>query len=138
MHPSSPTLTSLMLQMQQYNKQNESDTVEGPLNRLKRNWSEWVQERGVSQTSKRQKVIVNTFPWVQRERILATPLNMSLTATLALLKLYAQDLKLTRVLILTSPCTPQFPHLEWMSVLTGVMVNLNHVFSGMHAVSNNN
>ena len=90
------------------------------------------------QTSKRQKVDVDTFPWVQRERILATPLNASLTATLALLKLYAQDLKLTKSSILTSPCTPQFPHSEWTSVLTGVMVNLNHVLSGMHAVSNDN
>ena len=90
------------------------------------------------QTSKRQKVDVNTFPWVQRERILAMPLNASLTAMLALLKLYAQDLKLTKSSILTSPCTPQFPHLEWTSVLTGAMVNLNHVLSGMHAVSNDN
>ena len=90
------------------------------------------------QTSKRQKVDVNTFLWVQRERISAMPLNVSLTAMLTLLKLYAQDFKLTKSSILTSPRMPQFPHLEWMSVLTGVMVNLNHVLSGMHAVSNNN
>ena len=90
------------------------------------------------QTTKRQKVDVNTFLWVQRERISAMPLNVSLTAMLTLLKLYAQDFKLTKSSILTSPRMPQFPHLEWMSVLTGVMVNLNHVLSGMHAVSNNN
>ena len=57
---------------------------------------------------------------------------------LTLLKLYAQDLKLTKLSILTSPCTPQFPHSERTSILTGVMVNLNHVLSGMHAISNNN
>ena len=79
------------------------------------------------QTSKRQKVDVNTFPWVQRERILAMPLNASLTAMLTLLKLYAQDLKLTKSSILTSPCTPQFPHSEWTSVLTGAMVNLDQI-----------
>ena len=90
------------------------------------------------QTSKRQKVNVNTFLWVQRERISAMPLNVSLTAMLTLLKLYAQDFKLTKSSILTSPRMPQFPHLEWMSVLTGVMVNLDHVLSGMHAVSNDN
>ena len=90
------------------------------------------------QTSKRQKIDVDTFPWVQRERISATPLNASLTATLALLKLYAQDLKLTKSSILTSPRTPQFPHSEWTSVLTGAMVNLDHVLSGMHAISNDN
>ena len=61
------------------------------------------------QTSKRQKVDIDTFPWVQRERISATLLNTSLMATLALLKLYTQDLKLMKVSILTSPRTPQFP-----------------------------
>ena len=53
------------------------------------------------------------------------------------LKLYVQDLKLTKLSILTSPHAPQFPHSEWASVLTGMMVNLNHVLSGMHTVSNN-
>ena len=67
-----------------------------------------------------------------------TPLNASLTATLTLLKLYAQDIKLVKSLILTSPHAPQFPHSEWVSVLTGMMVNLNHVLLGMHAVYNNN
>ena len=47
-HPSSPTKTLSMPQMQQYNGLNESDIMEGPLNRLKRSWSEWDQEIGVS------------------------------------------------------------------------------------------
>ena len=50
-HPS-PTLTLLMPEMQQYNKQNKLDTMEGPLNRLKRNRSEWVWEIGVSHLMK--------------------------------------------------------------------------------------
>ena len=57
---------------------------------------------------------------------------------LTLLKLYVQDLKLTKSSILTSPRMPQFPHLEWTSVLTGAIVNLDHVLLGMHAVSNDN
>ena len=60
-----------------------------------------------------------------------TPLNPSLTATLALLKL-------TKALVLTSPQEPQFPHSEWLNILMGTMVNLDHVLLGMHAVSNNN
>ena len=55
------------------------------------------------------------------------PLNANLTAMLALPKLHAQDLKLTKVSILTSSCTPQFPHSEWPSVLIGAMVNFDHV-----------
>ena len=81
------------------------------------------------QTPKRQKADVDMFLWVQQE---------SISVTLTLLKLYAQDLKLTKPSILTSPHTPQFPHSKWVSVLTGVMVNLNHVLSGMHAISNDN
>ena len=88
--------------------------------------------------SKRQKVDVDIFPWVQRERISGTQLNASLTATLALLKLYAQDPKVTKSSILTSPRAPRFPHSEWASILAGTMVNLDHVLSGMHAVSNDN
>ena len=57
---------------------------------------------------------------------------------LTLLKLYVQDLKLMKSSILTSPRMPQFPHLEWTSVLTGAIVNLDHVLLGMHAVSNDN
>ena len=57
------------------------------------------------------------------------PLNANLTAMLALPKLHAQDLKLTKVSILTSSCAPQFPHSEWPSVLIGAMVNFDHVLS---------
>ena len=86
-----------------------------------------------------QKVNIDTVPWVQQESILATPLNTNLTAMLALLKLYTQDLKLIKSSILTSFCVPQLSHkLEWLSILTGVMVNLDHVLSGMHTISNDN
>ena len=52
MHPSSPTQTLLMLWMQQYDKLNELDTMEGPLGRLKRSQTEWVQEIEVSHLTK--------------------------------------------------------------------------------------
>ena len=87
---------------------------------------------------KMQKVNVDTFPWVQQEIILVTSLNTNLTAMLTLLKLYIQDLKLTKSSVLTSSCVPQLSHLEWLRVLTGVMVNLDHVLSGMHTISNDN
>ena len=84
---------------------------------------------------KRQRVGVNEFPWVQHEILSATPLNPSLTTTLTLLKLFMQDPKVS---ILTSPQVPQFPHSEWLNILMGMMVNLNHVLLGMHTVSNDN
>ena len=42
MHPSSPTQTLSMPQMQQYDELNESDTEGGPLNRSKRSRTERV------------------------------------------------------------------------------------------------
>ena len=51
---------------------------------------------------KRQRVGVNEFLWVQCE-ILSVTLNPSLTTMLALLKLFTQDPKLAKALILTSP-----------------------------------
>lgn len=89
-------------------------------------------------TTKRQRVDSDEYPWVRREGLSATPLNPSLTATLALLKLFAQDPKLAKASILTSPRAPQFPHSEWSNILAGSMVNLDHVLSGMHAVSSDN
>ena len=85
-----------------------------------------------------QKANVDTFPWVQQKSILVTPLNTNLTAMLTPLKLYTQDLKLTKSSILTSSCVPQSSHLEWLRILTEVMVNLDHVLSGMYTISNDN
>ena len=51
-HPSSLTQTLLMMWMQQYDKPNESDTMEGPSNRSKRSQTGWVQEIGVSHLMK--------------------------------------------------------------------------------------
>jgi hypothetical protein len=60
-------------------------------------------------------------------------LGESLTRTLELLRLYARDLKLTKSSILTSAGSPQFPHSEWQNVITGAMVDLDHVISGSFA-----
>ena len=89
-------------------------------------------------TTKRQRVDSDEFPWVQQEGLSATPLNPSLAAMLTLLKLFMQDPKLAKASILTSPRAPQFPHSEWSSILTGSMVNIDHVLLGMHAVSSDN
>ena len=51
-HPSSPTQTSLMPQMQQYDKRNESDTEGGHLSRSKRSRTERVRGVGVSHLTK--------------------------------------------------------------------------------------
>jgi hypothetical protein len=91
-----------------------------------------------SGAGKRQKLDENELPWVIREKVSGTKLGESLTRTLELLRLYARDLKLTKSSILTSAGAPQFPHSEWQNVITGAMVDLDHVISGSFAVSNDN
>jgi hypothetical protein len=93
---------------------------------------------GVTEISKRQKVDEKEFPWVIRESITSFGLSEDLQKTLELLRTYAKDLKLTKSSILTSPFAPQFPSSEWSNVITGAMVDLDHVISGGFAISNDN
>jgi hypothetical protein len=52
--------------------------------------------------------------------------------------MYARDLKFTKSSILTAANAPQFPNSEWSNVITGAMVDLDHVISGSFAVSGDN
>jgi len=57
---------------------------------------------------------------------------------LDLLRIYAKDLKFTKSSILTSANVPQFSNSEWSNIITGAMVNLDHIISGSFAVSSDN
>jgi hypothetical protein len=89
-------------------------------------------------TSKKQKADEGDFPWVARESISGIGLSDDLQRTLELLRVYAKDLKFTKSSILTSSHAPQFPNSEWSNIITGAMVDLDHVISGSFAVSNDN
>jgi hypothetical protein len=52
--------------------------------------------------------------------------------------MYVRDLKFTKSSILTAANAPQFPNSEWSNIITGAMVDLNHVISGSFAVSSDN
>jgi len=92
-----------------------------------------------TEPSKRQKNDDKDFPWVVREDLgLNLILSNELQKTLELLRTYSKDLKFTKSSILTSPFAPQFPSSEWSNVITGSMVDLDHVLSGGFAVASDN
>ena len=84
-----------------------------------------------------QKIDETEFPWSVRES-LSGSLCEDLKKTLDLLRVYAKDLKFTKSSILTSVNVPQFPNSEWSNIITGAMVDLDHVISGSFAVSSDN
>ena len=46
---------------------------------------------------------------------------------------YTINLKLAKAYLLNSGAAPEFPNLEWKSVLSGLVVNLDIVFSGRYS-----
>lgn len=87
---------------------------------------------------KRQKIDENDFPWVVRGEVSEPALCESLRETLRLLKIFAKDPKFTKTSITTSATAPQFPSSEWTNIISGTMVDLDHVISGGFAVANDN
>ena len=87
---------------------------------------------------KKTKINDKDFPWVIHENLAGVGLSDDLHKTLENLCTYAKDLKYTKLSILTSPHTPQFPNSKWVNVIIRVMVNLDHVLSGTFAVFNDN
>ena len=81
-------------------------------------------------TGKRQKQDDTEFPWVIREHLSDVQLEGSLRSTLKLLKIFAQDLKFAKSSVINSSHAPPVPHLEWTNIITGTMVDLDHVISG--------
>jgi hypothetical protein len=75
------------------------------------------------------------FPWIIWENLSGVELSDNLKKTLELLCTYAKDLKFTKSSILTLPHAPQFPNLEWINIIIGAMVDLNHVILGPFTVS---
>src|ERR1700720_2858127 len=91
-----------------------------------------------SGSGKRQKIDESDLLWIVRENFSSIGLSDELQKTLELLRVYAKDLKFTKSSVLTSPLAPQFPSSEWSNIITGTMVDLDHVISGSFAVLNDN
>ena len=82
---------------------------------------------------KRPKINPKCFPWVIADKSSGTGLQDKCVETRDLIANYTIDLKLAKAHLLNSGATLEFPNLEWKSVLLGLAVILDVVFSGCYS-----
>ena len=105
---------------------------------LKRQRSPSSESEGDSYT-RRTRLDFDALPWNESEGSgfdPATDLSPSLQKTHALLENFSRDVKRARSSLLNChKPIPQFPQAEWLSLLSGNAVDLDHVFSNIYTVS---
>jgi hypothetical protein len=67
------------------------------------------------------------------ERVEGSRLRDECVATRNLIANYSLDVKLAKAHLLNSGAVPEFPDSEWKSILSGLAVNLDAVFSGRYS-----
>jgi hypothetical protein len=82
---------------------------------------------------RRPKIDPEQFPWSMSDRIEGSTLRDECTATRNLIANYTLDIKLAKAHLLNSGAAPEFPDTEWKSLLSGLAVNLDAVFSGRYS-----
>jgi hypothetical protein len=82
---------------------------------------------------KRPKIDPELFPWTIADRIGGGTLREECVSTKNLIANYTLDIKLTKANLLNSGSAPEFPDSEWKSILSGLSVNLDAVFSGRYS-----
>jgi hypothetical protein len=75
------------------------------------------------------KIDPDQFPWSESDRMGGTSLWNECTKTRNLIANYTLDVKLAKAHLLNSGAAPEFPDMEWKSLLLGLAVNLDAVFS---------
>jgi len=73
------------------------------------------------------------FPWTITNCIRGGMLRRERVSTKNLIANYTLDIKLAKANLLNSGSAPEFPDLEWKSILSGLSVNLDAVFSGQYS-----
>ncbi|KAI0819140.1 hypothetical protein BC628DRAFT_1342399 [Trametes gibbosa] len=82
--------------------------------------------------AKRTKVNPASYAWAATEFLLETQLDPHVTRTIELIRVYGEDLTQARRHINSAASAPEFPESEWINVLTGRAVDLDHVFAGRY------
>jgi hypothetical protein len=82
---------------------------------------------------KRSKIDSELFPWTIADHIGGGTLRDECVATKNLIANYTLDIKLAKAHLLNSGSAPEFPDSEWKSILSGLSVNLDAVFSGRYS-----
>lgn len=81
-------------------------------------------------SAKRTKLDVAAFPWARDDSELSDSLRPELRETLKLLRVYAADVKGTKLHLVNSVGAPEFPESEWTNVLLGRAIDLDRVLTG--------
>jgi hypothetical protein len=82
---------------------------------------------------RRPKIDPGQFPWSISGRFEGSALRDECAATRDLIANYTLDVKLAKAHLLNSGAAPEFPDTEWKSILLGLAVNLDAVFSGRYS-----
>ena len=82
---------------------------------------------------RRPKIDPDQFPWSESDRIEGSALQDECAATRNLIANYTLNVKLAKAHLLNSGAAPEFPDSEWKSLLSGLAVNLDAVFSGRYS-----
>ena len=85
--------------------------------------------------SARCKISIRDLPWVTRNETSPSYLPPSLTTTQSILENISRDFKTVKVSLLNFPTLPQFPKLEWVSLLSRHAVDLDHVLASHYSTS---
>lgn len=100
-----------------------------------------LSEDGDDEYEKRTHLDFNLLPWKELEESdldSTLKLSPSLQKTHALLENFSRDIKRARSLLLNCDRSiPQFPQAEWLNLLGGNVVDLDHVFSNVYTISYN-
>ena len=83
--------------------------------------------------SSRPKINICNLPWVTCNNTNPSYLSPSLAATQSILKNISRDFKAAKALLLNSPMLPQFPESEWVSLLSGWAIDLDHVLASYYS-----
>src|ERR1700678_220220 len=88
---------------------------------------------------KRTRLDFDTLPWNETESPnlgISSSLSPALQKTQSLLENFSRDVKRARSSLLNcNKSIPQFPQAEWLNLLSGNAVDLDHVFSNLYTVS---
>ena len=119
----------------------EQPTVEGPVGRAPKRPRSPVSGDEDDEYEKRTHLDFDSLPWNEPEdpdQRTSEGFSPALQKTRSLLENFSRDVKRARSSLLNcNRPVPQFPQAEWLNLLNGNAVDLDHVFSNIYTVSYN-
>ena len=115
------------------NEKNDSDARDKGHKRAERDVDDEYDAECNEPIHRQPKIDPEQFPWSVSDRIEGSTLRDECATTRNLIANYSLDVKLAKAHLLNSGAAPEFPDTEWKSLLLGLAVNLDAVFSGRYS-----